>query len=111
MKGKRIYLLILLAVMLILPGTSFASSKYLAPFKAKYPNSAAKLQTCSLCHTSAPALNNYGSDFATHHTGTAKQAFKAIQPLDSDGDGFKNITEINAGTMPGNINSKPAALQ
>ncbi|MFP5212193.1 MAG: hypothetical protein ACLGPL_02330 [Acidobacteriota bacterium] len=104
MKKKTTSLITLVAIAMALPAVSFASSGYVGTFKAQYPKSAVALQSCGLCHTSAPALNNYGSDFAGSHD------FVAIEPNDSDGDGFDNITEINGGTMPGDISSKPASL-
>ncbi|MFP5212194.1 MAG: hypothetical protein ACLGPL_02335 [Acidobacteriota bacterium] len=104
MRHKQVSLSIILMVAVVaLPALSHASSGYVNNFKAQYPSSAAALQACGLCHTSAPALNNYGSDFAGSHD------FVAIEPNDSDGDGFNNITEINGGTMPGDISSKPTS--
>ena len=40
---------------------------------------------------------------------TTPSNYATIEPLDSDGDGFTNIVEINARTFPGNAASKPAA--
>jgi len=71
-----------------------------------------RLDSCSLCHTSAPNLNPYGLAY--------KEAFGiklppprsianlgAIESLDSDGDGFSNIVEIMALTFPGNPSDFP----
>jgi hypothetical protein len=61
-----------------------------------------------LCHNVIPgntARNSYGAAFeANAHN------FATIEPLDSDGDTFSNITEINARTFPGNAASFPVAV-
>jgi hypothetical protein len=52
-------------------------------------------------------VNSYGAEFAKNN-----HDFGAVEPLDSDGDGFSNIDEIKALTFPGdpadNPNTKPA---
>lgn len=52
-------------------------------------------------------FNPYGADLVKQQTRDAA-AFKAIEKLDSDKDGFSNIAEIQAGTLPGDPASKPA---
>jgi hypothetical protein len=82
-----------------------ASSSWMSRAEAQYPTIVGTpLDDCTLCHTSAPSLNSYGSAFANN-----SHSFTAIQNLDSDGDGFTNLAEINAHTFPGNRNSHPAA--
>lgn len=83
-----------------------ASSGYSTQARAQYPAiTGTSLDSCSLCHTSSiPALNSYGSAFATNG-----RSFTAIENLDSDGDGFSNIAEIRALSLPGDPNSRPAA--
>ena len=75
-------------------------------FKAQYPK-APTLASCILCHQVLPAtvnnLNPYGLDYLK-----ANYSFVAIEGLDSDGDGFTNIVEINVGTWPGDKTSHPA---
>ena len=51
-----------------------------------------------------PSRNSYGSAY-----GSNNRNFATIEPLDSDGDGFTNIVEINARTFPGNSASRPAS--
>ncbi len=76
--------------------------------EARYPNIAnSRIDTCSLCHTSAPALNPYGSAYKS--AGRNSAALAAIEPLDSDGDGWTNLQEIIALTFPGNLNDHPTA--
>jgi hypothetical protein len=58
-----------------------------------------------MCHTSAPNLNPYGAAYKAAGRNTA--AFALIENLDSDGDGFTNLQEINALTFPGDSLSHP----
>jgi hypothetical protein len=72
----------------------------------------AKAMPCKVCHTSTPALktnlNAYGLDLQKAAKGTYNDAgFKAIEGLDSDKDGYTNVVELRAGTLPGDPNSKP----
>ncbi len=80
--------------------------EYLSEFNSRYKTSGSRLDTCSTCHaSSSPSkenLNPYGTDF-----GAAKHDFGAVEPKDSDGDGFSNIDEIKAGTFPGDPNENP----
>jgi hypothetical protein len=82
-----------------------ASFSWMTQAEAQYPTIVGTpLDSCNLCHTSSLALNVYGSDFAKN-----SHSFTAIQNLDSDGDGYSNLVEINAHTFPGDGNSHPAA--
>lgn len=79
---------------------------YLAQFNEKYDTSGSRLDSCETCHASsspsAENLNPYGTDFAANN-----HDFAAIEGLDSDGDGFTNIDEINALTFPGDPEDNP----
>ncbi|MCB0229006.1 MAG: hypothetical protein KDH90_07735, partial [Anaerolineae bacterium] len=92
-------LVALAALVLRKPEPVQATSNFMTVFAETYPDTAGtRLNACQLCHTSEamPALNAYGSAYQTHgHNLTA------IEPLDSDGDGWSNITEIMAATWPG----------
>ena len=81
---------------------AFGSSGYLTDFRTAYPTTT--LNSCTVCHTSPPTLNPYGDAWLA-----SGYSFAAIEASDSDGDGFSNIAEIQAGTFPGNPASKPAA--
>lgn len=91
------------------PGVADAKTAFLNTFNAKYGTSATRLNTCSVCHTSVPALNAYGNAFKNKWKSglTPGQALGAIQPLDSDRDTFTNIREIRARTFPGRKASHP----
>jgi hypothetical protein len=81
----------------------YAKPGYLAKFKAAYPEAKA-LQNCKTCHIGSDykERNDFGKDYAAN-----ARDFKAIEGFDSDVDGFTNIEEINAGTLPGDKDSHP----
>jgi hypothetical protein len=78
------------------------------------------LGSCQWCHyitnygaNSTPenllkTLNAYG--LAYKENGRNAAALQAISGLDSDGDGFTNLVEINALTYPGDVNDNPLNL-
>jgi hypothetical protein len=105
-----------------------------------YPSKAGtKLDSCTLCHTGgsvtsgtkttvygscqwchytygyvAPhgdisaTLNPYGKDYL--EAGRSVAALKAIEPKDSDGDGFTNVAEITATRYPGDAGDDPTKV-
>ena len=81
-----------------------AVNDFLVQAHAQYPIAGTRIDSCSLCHTSGAALNQYGVDYAQ-----ANRNFVAIENTDSDLDGFSNIAEITALTFPGDASDKPAA--
>jgi hypothetical protein len=107
MKIKVSALLGTLLVFLLI-GLAYARSSYMTSFNSRYGTSATVLNTCNLCHPGGDtgSYNPYGTDFLDAGSNTA--AFAAIENLDSDGDGFTNIVEINARTFPGDPSSFPA---
>jgi hypothetical protein len=73
--------------------------------RARYPGIVGtELNHCRLCHMNDDrfAMNPYGRDYKA-----SGRNFAAIEPLDSDGDGFANLTEILALTFPGYATSHP----
>jgi hypothetical protein len=88
-----------------------ANNGALADFNAQYPGNSFG-SSCNICHTSPPTTNPYGTDLVNAGATSSNipaATFVAVEALDSDGDGFTNIVEINAGTFPGNPASHPAA--
>lgn len=98
-----ISLLVSLLAVMVLLGASMASARpnYLEAFNQHYDTGGTKLDSCSICH-SGEARNPYGRAYA----GSGKN-FTAIENLDSDGDGFTNLVEINALTFPGDPEDYP----
>jgi hypothetical protein len=81
-----------------------ANSTWYGNFHTAYPAAVGtRIDSCTLCHTSAPALNPYGSAYAT-----ANHNFTTIASADSDGDTFSNSVEIAALFFPGNAADHPA---
>jgi hypothetical protein len=82
-----------------------------------YENSKGKmvqLGSCQWCHYSygydgageiEDTINAYGADYKT--AGRNAAAVSSIDIMDSDGDGYTNSEEIDAGTFPGNKNDHP----
>ncbi|MDF1597850.1 MAG: c-type cytochrome [Acidimicrobiia bacterium] len=83
---------------------------FLPAFRIAYPDAAGtRLDTCSLCHfTNSEGKwdeNQFADDFDE-----ADKDFVAVQNLDSDGDGYTNLQEIQAGTFPGAGADNPATV-
>lgn len=78
---------------------------------------------CTFCHSTPPALNPFGSELsnallpgearplsdATYIEGLAA-ALAAVEPSDSDGDGYSNFEELVGGSFPGDLESLPSGL-
>ncbi len=80
---------------------------YLTSFASTYPAATTLSGSCLICHTTASASPTTRNPYGTAY-GSNGHSFTAIENLDSDGDGFTNITEINANTYPGDAASFPA---
>lgn len=109
----RVLFVVVASVMLV-TAAAFALPKDAETFKELYkPKDGSALASagCLVCHDKMPptktGLNPYGADLVKQKTRDAG-GFKAIENLDSDKDGFSNIAEIQAGTLPGDPASKPA---
>jgi hypothetical protein len=88
---------------------AFAKENYTTSFNNRYGTSGVKngttLGSCITCHHQVDGKggeNAYALDYRNN-----RHDFAAIEPLDSDNDGFTNLAEINAGTFPGDPASKP----
>lgn len=95
-------LLIAVLLLTLAAPAAYAKKKMLTEFKKNYP---ATNFDCNLCHIEGSeddSLNSYGTDL-----NDSGFDYKAIEAKDSDGDGATNLTEINAGTLPGDMSSVP----
>ncbi len=112
MKKSHFIICALIAVALFTGASAnvYATSTYNSQFRSTYPGSGTSSFSCAICHNpasgspSASTLYNYGSDFRS-----GGHNFKAIEPLDSDHDGYTNLVEINAGTNQSDPNSHPTS--
>ncbi len=106
--------IVVAAGLLLLTAVAFALPNDTATFTQLYAprdGTALAKAACLVCHAKMPPskdLNPYGADLARQGKTRAAAAFTAIEKLDSDKDGFTNIQEIAAGTLPGDPASKPA---
>jgi hypothetical protein len=102
---RIIKLMVVLASLVIGATSAYAQPSYLSSFQSTYPTAAATLGQCVLCHID-PAGGGPTNPFGTDY-GNNGHSFPAIEQLDSDGDGFTNIVEIQALTWPGDPTSHP----
>ena len=109
---KDIFVVLVVALPLVLgfAVVALANNGALADFDAQYQGNSFG-GSCNICHTaSIPNTNPYGTDLADEGaTGNniPTATFVAVEGLDSDGDSFTNIQEINAGKFPGDPASRP----
>lgn len=109
---KRIQGVLCAALVLATAGLAEARSGYLSNFNALYGTANTRLDSCDTCHVPGGKTRNpYGNDQETKILAgyTDSQALTAIEALDSDGDGFTNIAEINGLALPGDPNDTPGA--
>jgi len=113
---KKNFLVVLVVALTLSLGfvvIATANDGALADFNAQYPGNSFG-SSCSICHTSPPTTNPYGTDLVNAGATASNipaATFVAVEGLDSDMDGFTNLVEIthNPSTFPGNPNSHPAA--
>lgn len=111
MKHRNLILGVVLIAVLIVGGMAFARSGYLSTFNSMYGTANTALDMCETCHGSSKSIRNaYGLDMEDQLNAgkTDDQALAAIENLDSDGDGYSNIDEITALTLPGDASSYPS---
>jgi hypothetical protein len=89
---------------------TYAKDSYTTSFNNRYGTSGTKngttLGSCITCHNQIDGkggYNPYGIDWRNNG-----MSYAAVEPLDSDNDGFTNLEEISAGAFPGDPNSQPA---
>ncbi len=76
--------------------------------------------SCTTCHSAAPSLNAFGEDVSAAllpddprplseaaFTANLGAALHAVEGLDSDGDGYSNLDEIELGSSPADAQSVP----
>lgn len=114
MNRKILFILLLTLVVLMGINQSVANSFIHGKFAAQYDSSGTKLDSCRLCmaSTSSPvSWNEYGEDLrgdVDFSRDNPLHAMKNIESLDSDGDGFTNLDEIQSSTFPGDASDVPA---
>lgn len=67
------------------------------------PGSNLKKAKCAVCHTKGKELNAYGKDLENALGESKKptvETLRAVEQLDSDKDGVKNIDAIKADKLP-----------
>lgn len=92
-----------LMVSMVCSVSAHAETEFFRNFKTAYPRSATKSFMCKICHEGSPSdmkFNAYGIDYEK-----LGPDFVKFEQFDSDGDGIKNIDEINRGTNPGDKDS------
>lgn len=89
--------------MLTLSGAS-AYSNLLSSFNQHYNTDGTELDSCDICHTGSNggSLDPYGRAYSANG-----RNFASIEELDSDGDGFTNLEEIEGLTFPGDASDAP----
>lgn len=96
---------------LMFASAAFATIAWQKEFDKLYKpgaDSELKKAKCAACHVQKNGkggLNPYGKMLDKKKVEAA--SMKAIESQDADKDGFTNIEEIKAGTLPGDPKSKP----
>jgi hypothetical protein len=110
MKKITLFSLLVLTITIVsFSGIAYSRPTYTTEFNTYYGTDGVKggstLGSCITCHNTLDGngYNPYGMDFMIKG-----HNFEATEPLDSDGDGFDNYTEIYANAFPGDSTSVPA---
>ena len=110
MKRIRIAALVILAAFVVATAV-MATVPWGKLFKTTYkidkdtPLYKAKCAACHVKSNGKGGLNAYGKLLDKKKAN--KQSLKAVEGKDADEDGFNNLAEIKAGTLPGDKTSKP----
>lgn len=110
MRTKRTIALIVVAVMVVC-SVALATPQWQKVFNDTYkpkPGTALAKASCVVCHTKMgqAELNAYGKMLCCKPANAA--SLKSIEKKDADKDKVSNIAELKAGTLPGDVKSKPA---
>lgn len=109
---KRLLVALLaVTVLFVYNNSAEARSEYLASFNGMYGTANTVLDDCTTCHGSTKTVRNpYGQSVEAGILAAKpiSQALTDIETVDSDSDGYTNITEIQARTKPGDATSTPA---
>ena len=101
-----------MAAAAIICNSADAKKEYTTAFNNYYGTFGAEggttMGTCTTCHIN-PDGKGGQNPYGNHYKAYARN-FAAIEPLDSDGDGFSNIDEIIADTWPGDAGSAPGPI-
>lgn len=99
-------LMIWMGLALLLASPMQAKPQFLDRLRAAYPNIVdSPIDDCVLCHRDGVPdgpINKFADNFFSY-----KADLAALEPLDSDGDGFTNLEELTALTFPGDPDSFP----
>ena len=104
-KNRSIYVVVLLVVIaLACASVASAQSSFLSSFNQHYDTYDTRLDSCDICHSgpNGGSLDSYGRAYS----GNGRNLV-SIEDIDSDGDGFSNIEEIDALTFPGDSTDFP----
>lgn len=108
----------LVASILLIVSAAYVLSynSYKGEFNSLYGTTGTRLDQCTTCH--APdqpysVFNPYGDDVrnSLNQLGNITDALRAVENMDSDGDGDNNIVEIRALTFPGDAGSSTPVEQ
>ena len=110
MKSKIATIMMIIGLALGGVGSAYGSTGFLASFNSQNGTT----YNCGVCHTtptaSSSARNQFGTDWANATIGNHSYVITtALANLDSDGDGYTNIVEIQAKTNPGDATSFPSS--
>ena len=100
-----------ISLILIITVVALAKGSYLDDFNEVYGTQNTRLDSCDHCHPGGRTsrLDPYGDDMVVKHKQglSWKESIVAIESLDSDGDGWTNLEEIEALTFPGIADDHP----
>jgi ASPM-SPD-2-Hydin domain-containing protein len=98
------------AIVAATPLTASARSTYLSSFNSRYGTATTVLDDCQTCHGSGgtSTYNPYGAELRANIGSGISSALTLAEPKDSDSDGYTNLQEIEARSLPYDARSTPA---